>query len=173
MLSVSSPISPHACRSDLRSADIDRYRCRGVGSGSHTRGDNAHDPVEADRDAVAGASVCRGQDCEYYQQPSTCSRAAHGDAGQIFTFGRVGVERAVVDVQTEADRTIEPEVLCVGLDLRVRKEEGHRDQRTDDHGATAAPEEAGLAHVSRQDWRRNGAGVGCGQDYGSALPFCC
>ena len=40
-----------------RSADVDWYRRRCVGAGGNASANNAHDSVQADGDAVAGAAV--------------------------------------------------------------------------------------------------------------------
>lgn len=61
-----------------RGTNIDRHRSSRVRSGGDSSAHDAHDSVQADGDAVAGAAVRGGQD-----------------------FGRVGVEGAVVDVLRE------------------------------------------------------------------------
>jgi hypothetical protein len=64
--------------------------------------------------------------------------------------------------QAETDRAREPQVLRITLDLRVREEERHRDQRAYDHRAAAAPEVFGFAHEPCQDGAGDGAEVGDG-----------
>lgn len=58
-----------------RGADVNRHRRSGVRARGNARAHDAHDAVKANGDAVAGAAVRGGQN-----------------------FGRVGVQRAVIDV---------------------------------------------------------------------------
>lgn len=68
--------SRHARHDDIqRSANVDWHRRRSVRARRNTSADDSHDSVQADRDAVAGAAVGRGED-----------------------FRSIGVESAVVDV---------------------------------------------------------------------------
>jgi hypothetical protein len=87
-------------------------RCRDQPVGLHVRcntsANDSHDAVESDRDSVACATVRRRQD-----------------------FRRVGVQRAVVDVNTEADSASEAQILGVGSYLGVSKEKYHGDQSAD------------------------------------------
>lgn len=48
----------HDCHDDIqRRTDENRHRRPGVGDGGDDRGQDAHDAVEADGDAIAGAAV--------------------------------------------------------------------------------------------------------------------
>jgi hypothetical protein len=67
-----------------RSTNVNRNRRRRVRPRSNTCTNDAHDPVQADRDAVAGAAVGGGQD-----------------------LGRVGVEGSVVYVLLECTSAAE------------------------------------------------------------------
>lgn len=61
--------------------------------------------------------------------------------------------------QAEADGAGEAEILRVRAHLRVGEEEGHGDQRADDHGASPAPEEATLTHEACEDGAGDGAQI--------------
>ena len=61
-------------------------------------------------------------------------------------FRGVGVERSVVDVQTEANEAAEGDVLSFGTDLGICEKECHSKQRTDNHGVFAS-EDFPVRHV--------------------------
>ena len=56
--------------------------------------------------------------------------------------------------QAKANRTREPKILRIVLDLSIREKERHGDQGAYDHRASTTPEVLGFAHESCQ----NGAG---------------
>lgn len=74
-----------------RGADVNRHRRSGVRACGNARAHDTHDAVQPNGDAVAGAAVCGGQD-----------------------FGRVGVERAVVDVLEVGVSVFEDRMKGVG-----------------------------------------------------------
>lgn len=85
-----------------RSTDENRYGSGGISVYGYYSAHDSHNPVEGDADTVTGGSVSRGQD-----------------------FGRIGIETAVVDVETEGDGAVEAEVLGTGADTGVSEEEYH------------------------------------------------
>jgi hypothetical protein len=87
-----------------------------------------------------------------------------GDEGGAFEGDREREtgRRVGQTYQTKTNRAREPQILRITLDFGVRKEECHCDESTDDHGAAAAPEVLGPAHVAREDGAGDGAEVGEG-----------
>lgn len=61
--------------------------------------------------------------------------------------------------QAKADAASKSKILSVVADLSVCKEESHGDESAYDHGSSSAPEEFAPAHISCQNWRRDGAEI--------------
>jgi hypothetical protein len=129
-----------------RRTNVDRHRRVSIGVCGHEGRHNAHDAVARDCDAIAGRTVRGGQD-----------------------LGGVRVERAVVYVEEEVDRTGETQVLSGTADLgvaarkvsfrlreshseqwHIREEEDHRDDGTEDHSTTTL-EVACIGHQTTQN----------------------
>ena len=116
-------------------ADVDRHAAAQIHiSADHGR-DNTHHSITRHGDGVARASVFRRKD-----------------------LGRVGVENAVVDVQTDADDTAEDEILHGCANARVSEEKEHRQQSTDDH-RVPTPEKAHFHQTAGDHRTENTAGV--------------
>lgn len=106
---------PHTSRSAQRLRCLHHCRmsaliiAKQVDSRSNTSTDNTHDSVACNRNTVSSTTMSRWQH-----------------------FRSVGVKSTVVDVQAEADRTSEAQVLSIVPNLSVGEEECHSDQCTND-----------------------------------------
>lgn len=59
--------------------------------------------------------------------PPNCNPISSSSVRTWQYLRRVGVQRPIVDVETEVDDTSEYDVLCGSAHLRVREEERHSD----------------------------------------------
>lgn len=77
-------------------------------------------------------------------------------------LGCIGVECPVIDVQTEVDNTSECNILICSSHSRIRKEEYHSHQRSNDHGSSSAPAPARAAQEASEDRTKDATCVGDG-----------
>ena len=117
------------------SAHIERRRRCCVGKGRDNRRNNTHDTIACHSNSVARRPVCAGKN-----------------------LWRVCVKRSIINVEEACNEASKRQILRRRLHGRIRPEEGHCRQRTDNHGVLAA-QQLRITHVRSNDWTGDSADV--------------